>query len=189
MVRLLSQEEVKDFNRVEHLLSSTVKAQQIKIFRDVTGEMEAIEQEANRLEQGWGERIFQEGSEYIKRQREADARKQQQKRFEAQQQAFIKQVHVGLACVCPALFLSRSTILPMPGSPLAPAACLHQARVVWHACLSARSTSLPMRYSSSPVTLGGKFSSILKGRVYVAFLCVCSQHKRANANALSRRHL
>lgn len=86
------QEEAKDFGRVEHLLSPTVKDQQVKIFKEVTGEMEEIEAEANRLQPGWGEQVFMEASELVKRQRQMEANKAHQKRFEEQQKLFREQV-------------------------------------------------------------------------------------------------
>lgn len=56
--------------------------------------MEAIEAEANRLEPGWGDHVFQQSTELIQKQRQVEQQKLQQKRFEEQQKMFIEQVYL-----------------------------------------------------------------------------------------------
>jgi hypothetical protein len=87
-----AQDEQKDFSKVEHLLSTSVKDQTIRKFMEVTGEMEAIEAEANRLKPGWGETIFQEASEGIRAKRQQEQENMNRKRLEEQQKAFLEQV-------------------------------------------------------------------------------------------------
>lgn len=86
------QDEQKDFSKVEHLLSISVKDQTIRKFMEVTSEMEAIEAEANRLKPGWGETIFQEASDAIRAKRQQEQEQVNRKRLEEQQKALLEQV-------------------------------------------------------------------------------------------------